>query len=93
MVGVEDDMVKIGFAHQFHRGKVEEDDNRRKVEAALEELTGQKVRVRCVAVEGDSDAEPTPAQPAQPVDDATEDDELIRAAVEKLGAQVTTQNQ
>jgi DNA polymerase-3 subunit gamma/tau len=93
MVGMEGDVVKIGFAHQFHRGKVEEDDNRRKIEAALEQLTGQRVRVRCVAVEGISTEEPAPAQPAQPIDDQTEDDELIRAAVEKLGAQVTRQSQ
>ena len=93
MVGVEGDVVKIGFAHQFHRGKVEEDENRHKIEIALEQLMGRSVRVRCVVVEGVSAAEPAAVQPEQPSNDQTEDDELIRAAVEKLGAQVTDQPQ
>ena len=62
------------------------------MEEALEQLTSQRLRVRCVAVEGSSNAEPAPVEPMQPIEDQTEDDELIRAAVEKLGAQVTDQS-
>ncbi|MBN1873840.1 MAG: DNA polymerase III subunit gamma/tau [Anaerolineae bacterium] len=43
-----DGMLVLGFQHTFHREKVNEEDNRRKVEDSLSHIGGQQVRVRCV---------------------------------------------
>lgn len=97
-VAVEEGVVLIGFAHQFHRGKVDEEANRRTVEEALGQLLGRPVRVRCVVASGDAPSRqahrpapqaPAPAQRAAPAASAaTAEDGLIQAAVDKLGARV-----
>ena len=88
-VAIEGDVVVLGFAHDFHRSRVENEQNRQDVEEALAELIGQRYRVRCVLAQGDSG----PEVPRASTDDATKqqaviDDPLVRAAVEDLGAVV-----
>jgi len=88
-VAVEGDVVVLGFAHDFHRSKVEEDRNKQIVEEALSNLMGQRYRVRCTMAQqeravgtvqrstSDSSAEQIIAE-----------DPVVRAAVEDLGARV-----
>ncbi len=95
---VEGEVLLIGFAYPFHRDKVDEEANRRAVEDALEKLLGRPVRVRCVLMTGSArtPARPTPAPartPAQPARTSpppapAQEDGLVQAAVEKLGARV-----
>lgn len=47
-VGTEGKVVFIRFEHPFHKGKVEEDANRRVLEQFLGQLVGQPVQVRCM---------------------------------------------
>lgn len=88
-VGVEGATVLIGFAYPFHKSKVEEDANRRAAEDVLSKLLGRRVQVRCVlSAESTAPAPPkasraAPNQPAPP-----QDDQLLKAAVEQLGAVV-----
>ncbi len=91
-VAVEGDVVVLGFAHDFHRSRVEDEQNRQGIEEVLSELIGQRYRVRCVlAQRGDS---PGPSQapagerPASPTERVMADDPVVRAAVEDLGAVV-----
>lgn len=102
---VEGGALLIGFAYPFHRDKVDEEANRRAVEDALEKLLGQPVRVRCVLMTGSarpaarfSSVRPpiSPSAPAQrahpPAPPSTaQEDGLVQAAVEKLGARVKSQ--
>ena len=86
-VRTQKDTLIIGFSYDFHKGKVAEDANRRTIEEALEQLLGRKVRIQCQLAKGGRPAQPAPSQQAEP--DTTEpNDELIRDAVEKLGARV-----
>jgi len=95
-VAVERDTVVLGFVHDFHRGKVEEEHNKRDVEDVLSNLAGQRYRVRCV-LSGQGNA-PQPSQrPAsesaggRAVSSAEQimaEDPVVRAAVEDLGAQI-----
>jgi DNA polymerase-3 subunit gamma/tau len=101
-VGVEGDVVVLGFTHDFHRSKVEEERNKRDVEDVLSSLTGQRYRVRCVLGRQASAAGPSPRpasdgleQPASTggeaissVEQIIAEDPVVRAAVEDLGAQV-----
>ncbi|MEE8390571.1 MAG: DNA polymerase III subunit gamma/tau [Anaerolineae bacterium] len=93
-VAVEGDVVVLGFDYDFHRGKVEEDRNRRDVEEALSGLVGQKYRVRCVLARG-VPQERAVASPRRSTLDASAeqtvtDDPVVRAAVE-LGAKIVQQ--
>ncbi|MBN1177994.1 MAG: DNA polymerase III subunit gamma/tau [Anaerolineae bacterium] len=83
-VGVEDDVVVVGFEYEFHQGKASEDGNRRLAEEVLSELLAQKVRVRCALVQADA---PSPANRA-PKSASHAPDELVQAAVNQLGARV-----
>jgi DNA polymerase-3 subunit gamma/tau len=47
-VAVEGDVITLGFAHDFHRSKLEEEQNKRDVEDVFSDLIGQRYRVRCV---------------------------------------------
>jgi DNA polymerase-3 subunit gamma/tau len=76
-LGVEGNAVLISFAHQFHKGKVEEETNRRAVEEVLEQFLGQPVRMRCVLARAESKSPPS-----------SPEDRLVQAAVEQLGARV-----
>jgi hypothetical protein len=98
-LAVEGDIVVLGFDYDFHRGKVEEDHNRRDVEDTLSELLGQRCRVRCVlAQQGQPglDAVPSPPRASNSASEATTssadqiiaDDPVVRAAVEDLGAKI-----
>lgn len=96
-VAVEGDVVVLGFDYDFHRGKVEEERNRRDVEDTLSSLLGWKCRIRCVLrqkgqpdqahiAQQRSHAEP----PAASSPDAQEsiEDPVLRTAIEDLGAQI-----
>lgn len=89
-VAVEGDVVVLGFAHNFHRGKVEEEQNKRVVEDVLSRLVGQRYRVRCVLLSkerpGTSVPNPVAVQGSGPI--TPEMDPVVRAAVEDLGARV-----
>jgi DNA polymerase-3 subunit gamma/tau len=101
-VAVEGDVVVLGFDYDFHRGKVEEERNKRDVEEALSGLVGQEYRVRCVLARGTQKERATvpPQRPAEfvrgealsPVERTVVDDPVVRAAVE-LGAKIVPQGQ
>jgi hypothetical protein len=71
-VAVEGDVVVLGFTHDFHRSRVEEEQSRRDVEEVLSELAGRRYRLRCVLLQQRSDApssastKPEAAQSAGP---------------------------
>ena len=95
-VAVEGDAVVLGFAHDFHRGKVEEEQNKRDVEDVLSHLAGQRYRVRCVLnrQEGTARASQRPVsesadgKAASSAEQIIAEDPVVRAAVEDLGAQI-----
>jgi len=95
-VAVEGDVVVLGFTHNFHRTKVEEEQNKRVVEDALSGLVGQRYRVRCVLVHQEratsSPRRPKPGAAGGKAAVSTEqtiaEDPVVRAAVEDLGAQI-----
>ncbi len=68
-VAVEGDVVVLGFDYDFHRGRVEEERNRRDVEDALSELMGRRYRVRCVLTQDarQERAATFPRRPASPL--------------------------
>jgi DNA polymerase-3 subunit gamma/tau len=82
-LAVEGDVVILGFTHDFHRSRVEEDQNRQDVEDVLAELIGQRYRVRCVLAQqrtGGSPPTRTGVQAAPSVDSAMVDDPVVRSA-------------
>jgi len=89
-LAVEGDVIVLEFVHKFHRGKVDEEHNKRVIEQALSDLVGQRYRVRCVLARSERDAasgsvsKPPSSSPEQIV----AEDPVVRAAVEDLGAQV-----
>ncbi len=86
---VERNVVQIGFKYELHKGKVEEETNRRMVEEALGQLLGQPVQVRCVLVRSSKGTPAAPPAHSAPPPAPTEaEDQLVRAAVQKLGARV-----
>jgi len=95
-VAVEGDVVVLGFVHNFHRSKVEEEHNRRDVEDALSGLVGQRYHVRCVLAHQERGAalsrRSTPGaaigKAASPAERIIAEDPVVRAAVEDLGAQI-----
>lgn len=94
-VAVEGNVVVLAFAHNFHRSKVEEDQNKQVVEEVLSDLIGQRYRVRCVLAQHEPGGT-TPQCPAPASSEGgstsslmpTIEDPVVRAAVEDLGAQV-----
>jgi len=100
-LSVEGETLVIGFRYPFHRGKVAEEDNRRAVEDALGELFGRSVRVRCELAPDEQKGKPAnPPRPAPPPprpqtgdtprETPAQKDELVEAAVKKLGARVSS---
>jgi DNA polymerase-3 subunit gamma/tau len=88
---VSGDTVVIGFEHQFHKGKVEQAENRRLVEDAIHETLGHRCRVTCALV-SELRGRPAPTETrsssaSEPRGDVTEDP-VIQTAVEELGARV-----
>jgi DNA polymerase-3 subunit gamma/tau len=78
LLGVEGDVVVLGFEHLFHRDKMGAEGNRQAVEQALSEVMGAPLSVRCV------DPLDYQAPPAEVLDA----DEIKRFAVEELNAQI-----
>ncbi len=95
-IAVEGDVVVLGFVHNFHRGKVEEEHNKQVVEDILSSLIGQRYRVRCVLVHQERAVSMPPDRSKPGVTggkaaSSTEqviEDPVVRAAVEDLGAQI-----
>ena len=103
-VRIEGDVIVLGFAHNFHRGKVEEDRNRCLVEDAFSDLLGRRYRVRCVLTkeeehqvhqEAESSASSAEGNGSEQSKGSSvpslEDDPLVRSAVEDLGAEIIGQ--
>jgi DNA polymerase-3 subunit gamma/tau len=98
LVEVHDDVLVISFAHSFHLSRVEEESNRTIVEDVLAELTGRRRRVKCVMDHcGIEESRPLHAPVEESTPEAggqrsgeldTEDDPVVRTAVEQMGAQV-----
>ncbi|MDY6875635.1 MAG: DNA polymerase III subunit gamma/tau [Chloroflexota bacterium] len=95
-VAVEGDVVVLGFTHNFHRGKVEEEHNKQVVEEVLSSLVGQRYRVRCVLARQER-AATVPLARSEPGGtgdksvSSTEqiiEDPVVRVAIEDLGAQI-----
>jgi DNA polymerase-3 subunit gamma/tau len=98
-VAVEGDVVVLGFTHQFHRNKVEEEQKKQIVEDVLSKLFGQQYRVRCILSKGSQIASPSPRRPTQEAagsevvsspEQLIAEDPLVRAAVEDLGARIVS---
>jgi DNA polymerase-3 subunit gamma/tau len=91
-VAVEGDVVVLGFTHDFHRSRVEDEQNRHDIEEVLSELIGQCYRVRCVLAQQGGSPGPSQAPAGGRAISSTErvmvDDPVVRAAVEDLGAVV-----
>ncbi|MBN1813858.1 MAG: DNA polymerase III subunit gamma/tau [Anaerolineae bacterium] len=87
-LAVEGDVVVLGFTHDFHRSRVEEDQNRQDIEQVLAELIGQRYRVRCVLSRQRTVGPPAPAkaEPTPSVDSTMIDDPVVRVAIDDLGA-------
>jgi DNA polymerase-3 subunit gamma/tau len=100
-VAVEGDIITLGFAHDFHRSRLEEEQNKRDVEDVLSDLIGQRYRVRCVvsrqarsvvaAVQSSSNvpapslASPPPTPTGGEADQAVE--QAVQQAVEQILAE------
>jgi len=99
-VAVEGDVVVLGFAHNFHRSKVEEDHNKRIVEEILGGLVGQRYRVRCVLAQQErvtgmsqySAPGSANGKAASSAEQLIAEDPVVRTAVEDLGAQIVRQH-
>ena len=85
-VAVEGNVVVLGFTHNFHRSKVEEEQKKRIVGDVLSELFGQQCRVRCVLADQKQTGS-TPQSPAS-IEQIVAEDPVVRAAVRDLGAQI-----
>jgi DNA polymerase-3 subunit gamma/tau len=77
-LAVEGDTVVLGFTHDFHRSRVEEDQNRQDIEDVLAELIGQRYRVRCALSEQHvAGPSPTSAKAASTPADSPKIDEPV----------------
>ena len=97
-----DGFLVLGFQHNLHRNNVDKETNRRTVEEFLSKTFGQRIVLRCVlqkewqpAAMPTVKSTPKPVEPqikaqvsSPPPPDPLTDDELIRLAREKLGAEV-----
>jgi DNA polymerase-3 subunit gamma/tau len=103
-VAVEGDVVVLGFDYDFHRGKVEEEHNRRDVEDALSGLVGQRYRVRCVLAQKTQQergavplhhpmSKSTDGKAVSSAEQIIAEDPVVRAAVEDLGAQIVQRHE
>ena len=77
-IKVEGDLITLGFHYQNHADRFEKQaDGKALIEKALSEIFQQKCRVKCVL------------SPRRAKMKAVEQDPLIRAAVNQMGAQIT----
>jgi DNA polymerase-3 subunit gamma/tau len=75
---VEGDLIVLGFFHQVHAERFEKQPNSKAmIEKALSEVFQQKCRVKCIL------------SPKKARMKAAEEDPLIRAAVNQMGAEIT----
>ncbi|MFP3854165.1 MAG: DNA polymerase III subunit gamma/tau [Anaerolineales bacterium] len=82
-LGLRKGKLVVGFASDILRDKMQKDDNMAMVAAALEDVLGQKVGLRCVLTsQWDQDAPPRQTPPV-------EDGGMVATAVRDLGAEVT----
>ena len=98
-VAVDGTVVVLGFEHEFHRDKVEEEKNKRDVEDVLSNLAGQRCSVRCVLSSPEETAqlpqsfqhpasESAGGEGSSSAEHILAEDPVVRAAVEDLGAQI-----
>ena len=77
-VRIEGDQIVLGFHHQLHAERFEQDaKGKALIEKALTQLFQQKCRVKCVL------------SPERAKRKAVEQDPLIQAAVNLMGAEIT----
>ena len=75
---VEGDLIVLGFYHQVHAERFEKQPNSKAmIEKALSDIFQQKCRVKCIL------------SPKKARMKAAEEDPLIRAAVNQMGAEIT----
>ena len=75
---VEGDLIVLGFYHQVHAERFEKQPNSKAmIEKAMSEIFQQKCRVKCIL------------SPKKARLKAAEEDPLIRAAVNQMGAEIT----
>jgi len=86
LLNVEKDEVVLGFTYQMNCNKVGADENRHDVEDVLAELTGHRLRVRCVTLGKIKSS--SASQPSLSAQEIMEKDPLVRAAVADLGAKI-----
>jgi DNA polymerase-3 subunit gamma/tau len=83
---IADKVVTLSFYHEFHKERVSEEKNRTVVEAALSELVGQPLRVKCALAAGDrkEKEEQNEAERRNQLLNTP----LVKEAVEKYGGRV-----
>ena len=98
LLEIGDDQASIGFRYRFHKEKMESDKPQRVLHQALEELLGHPVQTRIVLLEKGKERagvgpsarpQPSPGETAQRHPADMRNDPVVRAAVEKYGAQIT----
>jgi len=96
---VEGNVIVLGFPYAFHKERIEEPKCQALVEQAFSRVLGCTCRIRCVLVsKNDSKMTPQPPKMSQPGPGKGEpkedkyraiiEDPVVRAAVDKYGAQV-----
>jgi len=85
-VSVEGDTVVLGFPYPFHKQRIEDPRGKAVVEAALHRVLGGVRRIRCVLVEKEGRSQER--QVPRTTRDLVADDPVIKAAVEKYGAEI-----
>jgi len=101
-LGVEGQEVVLGFHHPFHKGKIEEANNKALVESVVSQVVNSSCNIRCVLLpRGEQQAQPVQRPAKKLQKDTVENEEtvgdkyssiagdpLIQEAVSKYGAQV-----
>ncbi len=84
-VAVDGTEVSLGFFYAFHAKRAGQDDKAQVISAALSEVWGQPLRLRCLVVPASADEQAT--RPRSKAEQAGQDP-LVRFAVESLGASI-----
>ena len=82
VLGVEGNVVVLGFRYRFHRDKMGSEEYRQVVDESLLELLGAHYTIRCV----DPASYESPEETGE--SSALDSEELKRFAVEELNAQI-----
>ncbi len=83
-VGLDDDLVSLGFFYEFHQRKVDEPQNRQLVEKVISKVLGRTVQVKTLLTPR---RDPKPRQLRQP---DLNDDELVRAVQNLFNARIVS---